>query len=156
MQIYGHQTMGNTTKNIDNKLIIIISSIIRIALIIAFAGVIIHMLIGMFDIIIEIIKIPANTENLIYPLIDIIVEDSLLTVVIFEIYESIIDFFNGKDRTISDIINAAISFVAREIILIIFTVHIYNNVDTYHIIALSILIVALALTHYILSLGNNK
>lgn len=148
--------MGNSTKNIDNKLIIIISSIIRIALIIAFAGVIIHMLIGMFDIIIEIIKTPANTENLIYSLIDIIVEDSLLTVVIFEIYESIIDFFNGKDRTISDIINAAISFVAREIILIIFTVHIYNNVDTYHIIALSILIVALALTHYILSLTNNK
>ncbi len=145
--------MGINIKSLDkldNKLIVIISFVLRFALIIAFMAVIVHMIIGIYSVMLGIIVTPSSVETLIYSLIDIIVEDSLLTVVIFEVYESIVDFFSGEGKAISYIINAAISFVAREIILTIFTITVYNAMDIYEMMGLATLIVALALTHYIL------
>ncbi len=147
--------MGINIKSLDkldNKLIVIISFVLRFALIIAFMAVIVHMVIGIYGVMLEIVGTPTSVEKLIYSLIDIIVEDSLLTVVIFEVYESIVDFFSGAGKAISYIINAAISFVAREIILTIFTITVYNTVDIYEMMGLATLIVALALSHYILLL----
>ena len=93
----------------DINFIDAVSILLRLLLLIAFGAVILHMFIGMYDTVLGAVRAPASTESAIYNFIDIIVEDSLLAVVIFEIYESIIQFFRGEGDTILYIINAAIT-----------------------------------------------
>jgi uncharacterized membrane protein (DUF373 family) len=137
-------------KQLDVSFIDIVSLLLRGLLLMAFAAVILHMFIGIFYSIIGTIHSPASVESSIYSFIDVIVEDSLLAVVIYEIYESIVEFFHGEGDTILYIINAAISFTAREIILSIFTAHPFALVNTYEIIGFSILILALSGSRYML------
>lgn len=141
-------------KQVDTKLAGIVSLFLRGLLIIAFLAVMLHMFIDIYYSINIIISSPASIETAIYSIIDIIVEDSLLAVVIFEIYKSIIEFFHGEGDSILYIINAAISFIAREIILTIFVDHIFNIVNAYEIASFSILILALAGSRYLLVLSG--
>ncbi len=142
------------TKHIDIGFIDIVSLLLRVLLLIAFGAVIIHMFIGMYFSVLGAINNPSTIENAIYSFIDDIVEDSLLAVVIFEIYESIIQFFHGEGDTILYIINAAISFTAREIILTIFKAHVFQLIDTYELLGFSALILALAGTRYLFMLAS--
>ncbi len=137
-------------KHLDTGFINIVSLLLRALLLVAFAAVMLHMFIGIYDSIIGAINSPSSIETYIYSFIDIIVEDSLLAVVIFEIYESIMEFFHGEGDTIIYIINGAISFTAREIIVTIFAAHIFKIVDTYEIIGFAILVLALAGARYLL------
>ncbi|MCL4312506.1 MAG: phosphate-starvation-inducible PsiE family protein [Candidatus Thermoplasmatota archaeon] len=141
-------------KQLDIRFIDIVSLLLRILLLAAFAAVMLHMFIGIYYSVLAAINSPASIETYIYSFIDVIVEDSLLAVVIFEIYESIVDFFRGEGDTIIYIINAAISFTAREIILTIFAAHIFNIVNAYEVISFSILILALAVSRYLLILSG--
>jgi uncharacterized membrane protein (DUF373 family) len=142
--------------HVDITFIDAVSLMLRALLLIAFAAVIIHMFIGMYIAIDGAVKEPSTVETAIYDFIDIIVEDSLLAVVIFEIYESIIQFFHGEGDTILYIINAAISFTAREIILTIFAAHIFKLVNTYELLGFSALILALAGTRYLFILTEKN
>ena len=92
----------------------------------------------------------SGVENLLYSAVNIIVEDSLLAIVVFEIYESVLDFFAGKGKTITYILGAAISFTTREIILLIFTAHLFSQINFYEITGLSILIVSISISYYLL------
>ena len=141
-------------KQLDIRFIDIVSLLLRILLLAAFAAVMLHMFIGIYYSVLAAINSPASIETYIYSFIDVIVEDSLLAVVIFEIYESIVDFFRGEGDTIIYIINAAISFTAREIILTIFAARIFNVVNAYEVISFSILILALAVSRYLLILSG--
>ena len=140
----------------DISFIDAVSLLLRILLLIAFGAVILHMFIGMYYAVLGAVSNPASTESAIYNFIDIIVEDSLLAVVIFEIYESIIQFFHGEGDTILYIINAAISFTAREIILTIFAAHVFELVNTYELMGFSALILALAGTRYLFILADKN
>ncbi len=140
----------------DINFIDAVSILLRLLLLIAFGAVILHMFIGMYDTVLGAVRAPASTESAIYNFIDIIVEDSLLAVVIFEIYESIIQFFRGEGDTILYIINAAISFTAREIILTIFAAHVFELVNTYELLGFSALILALAGTRYLFILADKN
>ena len=140
--------------HIDIDFIDVVSLLLRILLLIAFGAVILHMFVGMYFTILGAVRYPATAESSIYGFIDVIVEDSLLAVVIFEIYESIIQFFHGEGDTILYIINAAISFTAREIILTIFTAHVFELIDTYELLGFSALILALAGTRYLFMLSG--
>ncbi len=143
-------------ENGDITFINIISKILRIFLLVAFIAVIAHMFLGIYMIIDGTSGTLTAVENSIYSMVDIIVEDSLLAIVVFEIYKSIVEFFHGQSDTIVYVVNAAISFTAREIILTIFIAHIFKSIDFYEITAFSILIVALALTKYILGQSKNS
>lgn len=140
----------------DRVFINIVSLLLRILLIIAFAAVMLHMFIGIYYAITGAVNNIPSIEDYVYSFIDIIVEDSLLGVVIFEIYESVIEFFHGEKDTVLYIINAAISFTAREMILTIFTVHISKLVNVYEIIAFSILILALTGSRYLSMMSDKK
>ncbi|WP_298409296.1 phosphate-starvation-inducible PsiE family protein [Ferroplasma sp.] len=141
-------------KQLDIRFIDVVSLLLRVLLLAAFVAVMLHMFIGIYYSVLAAINSPASIETYIYSFIDVIVEDSLLAVVIFEIYESIVDFFRGEGDTIIYIINAAISFTAREIILTIFAAHIFNIVNAYEVISFSILILALAVSRYLLILSG--
>jgi len=139
----------------DKAFINIISLLLRTLLIIAFAAVILHMFIGIYYSITGAINNISSVETYIYSFINIIVEDSLLGVAIFEIYESVIEFFHGEKDTVLYIINAAISFTAREIILTIFTIH-FKSINMYEIIGFSILILALTGSRYLFIIADKK
>ena len=141
-------------KQLDIRFIDVVSLLLRVLLLAAFVAVMLHMFIGIYYSVLAAINSPASIETYIYSFIDVIVEDSLLAVVIFEIYESIVDFFRGEGDTIIYIINAAISFTAREIILTIFAAHIFNIVNAYEVISFSILILSLAVSRYLLILSG--
>ncbi len=143
-------------KRSDKVFINIVSLLLRALLIIAFAAVMLHMFIGIYYSIIGAINNISSIETYIYSFIDIIVEDSLLGVAIFEIYESIIEFFHGEKDTILYIINAAISFTAREIILTIFAIHISKPFDIYGIVGFSILILALTGSRYLFMMSDKE
>ena len=141
-------------KQLDIRFIDVVSLLLRVLLLAAFVAVMLHMFIGIYYSVLAAINSPASIETYIYSFIDVIVEDSLLAVVIFEIYESIVDFFQGQGDTIIYIINAAISFTAREIILTIFVARIFNVINAYEVISFSILILALAVSRYLLILSG--
>ena len=143
-------------KHLDTAFIKIVSLLLRALLLIAFAAVMLHMFIGIYYSITGAINSPSSIETYIYSFIDIIVEDSLLAVVIFEIYESIIEFFHGEGDTILYIINGAISFTAREIIVTVFAAHIFKVVDAYEIIGFAVLILALAAARYLLIISGAR
>ncbi|MEM0139323.1 MAG: phosphate-starvation-inducible PsiE family protein [Ferroplasma sp.] len=141
----------------DTFFINIISKILRVFLLAGFVAVIVHMCLGIY-MVINNDSLNLNlavVENSLYSLVDIIVEDSLLAIVVFEIYKSIVEFFHGHSDTISYVINAGISFTAREIILTVFIAHIFKIVDLYEILAFSILIVALSIARYIIGISRN-
>jgi uncharacterized membrane protein (DUF373 family) len=143
-------------KHLDTEFIKIVSLLLRTLLLVAFAAVILHMFIGIYYSIVGAINSPSSIETYIYSFIDIIVEDSLLAVVIFEIYESIIEFFHGEGDTILYIINGAISFTAREIIVTVFAAHIFKVVDAYEIIGFAVLILALTAARYLLIISGAR
>ena len=116
-------------KSINNVFIRIISILLKMVLFIAIIFILIHMILGMYDIILKTTFSITGIESSLYSFVDIIVEDSLLAIVVFEIYESVLDFFAGKGKTITYILSAAISFTAREIILLIFTVHVFSRIN---------------------------
>ncbi len=137
-------------KSINNVFIRIISILLKMVLFIAIIFILIHMILGMYDIILKTTFSITGIESSLYSFVDIIVEDSLLAIVVFEIYESVLDFFAGKGKTITYILSAAISFTAREIILLIFTVHVFSRINFYEIISLSILVVSLSIAYYMI------
>ncbi len=137
-------------KSINNVFIRIISILLKMVLFIAIIFILIHMILGMYDIILKTTFSITGIESSLYSFVDIIVEDSLLAIVVFEIYESVLDFFAGKGKTITYILSAAISFIAREIILLIFTAHVFSRINFYEIISLSILVVSLSIAYYMI------
>ncbi len=137
-------------KSINNVFIRIISILLKMVLFIAIIFILIHMILGMYDIILKTTFSITGIESSLYSFVDIIVEDSLLAIVVFEIYESVLDFFAGKGKTITYILSAAISFTAREIILLIFTAHVFSRINFYEIISLSILVVSLSIAYYMI------
>ncbi len=141
-------------KQFDKKFINIVSLLLRSLLLIAFVAVILHMFIGIYYSVVGAVNSPSSIETYIYSFIYIIVEDSLLAVVIFEIYESVVEFFHGEGDTILYIINGAISFTAREIIVTVFTIHIFRIINVYEIIGFSILIFALVAARYLLVISG--
>ncbi len=80
-----------------------------------------------------------------FEVVEISLENALLLVVFIELYLSIIDFFDGKGKSILYIIDATLSFVLREVIIQI----LQQGVIFTTIIALSVLIGVLALSRYI-------
>ena len=104
-------------KQLDIKFIDIVSLLLRILLLAAFAAVMLHMFIGIYYAILGAINSPPSLETYIYSFIDVIVEDSLLAVVIFEIYESIVDFFQGQGDTIIYIITFMIYTETKRFLL---------------------------------------
>jgi len=106
-------------------------------------------------VIIGLIAVVISTANAIISAISVsmleVAEDSLenalLLVVFIEIYLSMVDFFDNKGNSTMYIVDAALSFVVREVIIQI----IKHGIDPYPIVALSILIGALALSRFIVS-----
>ncbi|MCI2415500.1 MAG: phosphate-starvation-inducible PsiE family protein [Candidatus Aramenus sp.] len=50
-----------------------------------------------------------------------ILENSLLVVVFIEVYLSVVDFFEGRGRSLIYVLDATVSFLAREIIIDVLT-----------------------------------
>ena len=149
MQFY----MNYRFENLDKKLINAITVLLKILLLTAFIAVIVYMIIAIYN---SVLYYKGSGENILYTFIDIIVENSLLAVVIFEIYESVSDFFDGTGKTVQYILNAAISFSAREILLIIFQAKFSSAIEFNEIISISVLIVALSFSSFIISRQNIK
>ncbi|AWR98326.1 hypothetical protein DFR86_10040 [Acidianus sulfidivorans JP7] len=77
----------------------------------------------------------------------IILENSLLIIVFFEIYQSIIDFFRGKGRSVIYVMDATISFLLREIIIGVFT----DTITLSYMIAIGIVIGIISFSRYALT-----
>ncbi len=95
-----------------NRLVLKITSIIlQIILLIGLAAVIWYtvesMILGLF-------------QNLL-ALAFVALENALLVVVFIEVYLSVVDFFEGRGRSLLYVLDATVSFLAREIIIYVLT-----------------------------------
>ncbi|ARM77183.1 hypothetical protein B6F84_11805 [Acidianus manzaensis] len=77
----------------------------------------------------------------------IILENSLLIIIFFEIYLSVVDFFRGKGRSVIYVMDATISFLLREIIIGVFT----ETITLTYLIGIGIVIGIISLGRYALS-----
>ena len=75
-------------KQLDIRFIDIVSLLLRILLLAAFAAVMLHMFIGIYYSVLAAINSPASIETYIYSFIDVIVEDSLLAVPLLILFTS--------------------------------------------------------------------
>ncbi len=103
-------------KNVDtrkiNRLVIKITSIIIQILLV----------IGLIIVLIYTVTETIQTFELgLEEVAAIILENSLLIIVFLEVYLSVVDFFQGKGRSVIYVIDATLSFILREIIIGILT-----------------------------------
>ncbi len=82
-----------------------------------------------------------------FSVVEITLENALLLVVFIELYLSMVDFFDGNGRSTTYIIDATLSFVLREVIIIILE----SGLVFSSIVALAVIIGALAFARFMVT-----